>query len=79
VSDPFSVPHNRRSSKRLKINGNVKNNGDQILQYGKRTCYAKFGWLDLDAGVVIEVVFDLPPLGTLHFVRYRKWIRNGCV
>jgi hypothetical protein len=38
----------------------------------KRTCSAKLGWLDLGAGVA----FDLHPLGTPHFVRHRKWIRN---
>jgi hypothetical protein len=31
ISDPFSVPHNRRGSKRLKVK--VKNNDNQILQY----------------------------------------------
>ena len=40
ISDPFSVPHNRRGSKRLKVkdnsNDNVKNNGNQILQFLKK-------------------------------------------
>jgi hypothetical protein len=34
ISDPFSVPHNRRGSERLKVkdNSKFKNNGNQILQ-----------------------------------------------
>jgi len=35
ISDPFSVPHNRRGSERLKVkdNGKFKKNGNQILQF----------------------------------------------
>ncbi|HTD03701.1 hypothetical protein, partial [Undibacterium sp.] len=32
----------------------------------------KLGWF----GVGVGVAFDFHPLGTQHFVLYRKWIRN---
>jgi hypothetical protein len=35
ISNPFSVPHNRRGSKRMKIKDNINNNDNQILKCGK--------------------------------------------
>jgi len=35
ISDPFSVPHNRRGSKRMKVKNNSNSNSNQVLPLQK--------------------------------------------
>ncbi|MES2073172.1 MAG: hypothetical protein V4488_22660, partial [Pseudomonadota bacterium] len=78
VSDPFSVPHNRRGSKRFasQRQQQIQKQLQPDSPFSNETCSAKIETAWLGVGVVVDVVFDLPPLGTLHFALRRKWIRN---
>ncbi|WP_188564587.1 hypothetical protein [Undibacterium terreum] len=60
-------------SSKAKSKANSKTTATRFSNF-EETQPHKFRRLEFD--VDVGVVFEVPPLGTQHFVRYRKWIRN---
>ncbi|MFZ6646385.1 hypothetical protein ACO0LO_11750 [Undibacterium sp. TJN25] len=79
VSDPFSVTHKMLRPQR----GYFKNNPNIKIRLLKFCRFILCKKLENLVAVVFEFAvefgFDFKPLGASPIVRYRKWIRNGCV